>query len=51
MDIYFVRVLINLVMCGRDSPVAFEEALSTDKKKTALHKKPPQNSKTAHTLK
>jgi len=45
MDIYFVRVLINLVMCGRDSPVAFEEALSTDKKKTASHKRPHETAK------
>jgi len=51
MDIYFVLMSINQVVSGRVSPVAFEEALSTDKKKTALHKKPPRNSKTAHTLK
>jgi len=30
-------------MCGRDSPVAFE--VSTDKKKTASHKRPHETAK------
>jgi len=45
MDIYFVLASINQVVSGRVSPVAFEEALSTDKKKTASHKRPHETAK------